>query len=215
MKSAFVAVAIASCAIGAQAQFRYLGYERDEHRMIATPPCVPANRAMAWHGVSCVGREFVGRPVIGAIRQPIPLDWGGPGPAAYGADEYDFSLVYTRVGNVVVSVSPWIAINGEGPLKRMEAGRLQWLREHGYVGGTRTFYNPVARYHPELLEDGGEGRQSSALDGEGWNVIRIPVKPRPKFEVRANDPGVRIVTSIASPMTIVSTPSTSSIAAAE
>ncbi|MCW5753624.1 MAG: hypothetical protein KIT24_02815 [Phycisphaeraceae bacterium] len=176
MRTALCVLVAASAS--ACAQYRYVGYAVDEHRSLATPAPIVYNRAMQWHGVPSVGREWHGRAVIGGVRPEMPFPWGAPGPAAYGAHEYDFSVAYARVGTVVVSISPWVEVPGQGVMGLMEEARQLWLREQGYVGGTRTFRNPVHAHAPQVQE-------GAMLEDRQWNSIQIFVPRRPEFEVRA------------------------------
>lgn len=199
MRTALIVLGLASAS--ACAQYRYLGYTVDEHRALATPSPIVYNRAMQWQGVETVGREWHGRALIGGVRPQMPFPWGTPGPAAYGAHEYDFRLAYARVGNVVVSISPWVEVPGSGSLARMEEARNLWLREQGYSGGTRTFRNTMYDYYP----DGGDAADVEArFDDRNWNKIQIQVPKRPKFEVRAmpSEP-VRVVTAVSGNARIV------------
>lgn len=184
---------LAAVAVVSMGQFQYLGYAYEsqaQERPIAAPSPIVYNRAMNWAGVEHVGREWRGRTIVGGRAQEMPLAWGRPGPASYGADEYDFRTLPARVGNVQVAVSPWVEIPNRGSLGRMERARQQWLREHGYVGGTRVFRNPVYdRPDAYAKADGPKA------DETRWHIIQIPVRRAPRFEVRAEPAeGVRLVT---------------------
>lgn len=109
-------------------------------RVLATRRPYPAARADDVNRPGFNGRLWIGRPIIGGMAPSYPLGWADPGPAAYGASEYDFPLTYVKVGTEVVGITPWEAIN-EGGLSDLERGRNQWLAEQGYVGGVRTFIN--------------------------------------------------------------------------
>lgn len=167
-----------------------------------SPPPYPPNRAMVFTSEHNQAREWVGRPVIGGQPQVHPLSWGGPGPARYGAREDSFEGVNARVGNVVIGLSPWERIDGEGSLARMESARQQWLRDRGYVGGVRTFRNP--KYHGPYAQE----KPRASIDDDGWNVIRVPIrrpKDEPAFQVRAEDLGerVRVSTRYSQPVRVV------------
>ncbi|MCB9845665.1 MAG: hypothetical protein H6811_06735 [Phycisphaeraceae bacterium] len=161
----------------------YLGYEQASDRSLATPPPYVTARAMNWAYVEQVGREWTPRVVRGGVIDSA-FPWGVPGPAAYGAEERDFRLYYARIGNVVVSASPWIRVHGEGTLARTERARKDWLREQGYTGGTRVFraLRPVSGRN---ASDAGDWRD------EFRNSIQIPVpvRERPRFEVRVEPRG--------------------------
>jgi hypothetical protein len=107
-------------------------------RLVASPRPYPAGRvddvhrpgfSRVWIGRTARSREGDG----GSPRSP--LDWRSPGPAAYGAAEDDASVAYIRVGHNIVAISPW----ERQSFSRLEEGRRQWLDEHGYTGGVRTF----------------------------------------------------------------------------
>lgn len=181
---------LAAVAVVSLGQFQYLGHayeSQSPERLIAAPSPVVYNRAMNWSGVEQVGREWQGRTIVGGRAQQMPLAWGRPGPAAYGADEHDFRTLPARVGNVQVAVSPWVEIPRHGSLGRMERARQLWLREQGYVGGTRVFRNPVYDRPAEHAK--------ADRDETRWHIIQVPVRRAPRFEVRAEPAeGVTLVT---------------------
>lgn len=79
-------------------------------------------------------------PVIGGTGPTNVLQWGDPGPAAYGAAGAGGERVFVRVGTQTIAISPWVSIPSQG-LARLEAARVEWLKREGYVGGVRTFVN--------------------------------------------------------------------------
>lgn len=165
------------------AQPVYLGFEQTTERSIATPPPIVTRMPVNGASIEQLGRPWEGRTIVGTTpRYPYP--WGNPGPAAYGAHELDGSVVYARVGNVVVSVSPWVRIEGEGSLARMERARGDWLMEQGFTGGVRHF-GPIAR-----PDDASDEASSSLKDRYEWRTIEIPRGSKPRFEVHA-DPAPR------------------------
>jgi hypothetical protein len=109
-------------------------------RALATPRPYAPNRVDDVSRPGFNGREWIGRPNIGPRTTQWPLDWSDPGPAAYGAGEYDDPTVYALVGQTVVTFSPWEAFEGIG-LSHLESARQDWLKEQGYTGGVRTFRN--------------------------------------------------------------------------
>lgn len=215
---------LAAVAVVSMGQFQYLGhaYEaQSPERPIAAPSPIVYDRAMNWSGVEQVGREWHGRTIVGGRMQQMPLAWGSPGPAAYGADEYDFRTLPARVGTVQVAVSPWVEIPRRGSLERMERARQLWLHEQGYVGGTRVFRNPVYD-----RTDSYAKADSPAADETRWHIIQVPVRRAPRFEVRAEPAeGASLVTlgePSSSPVTgesrerrVVVAPKDSSIAKAD
>lgn len=169
----------------ALAQPVYLGYEQTTDRSLATPPPVIATMPVNGAYIEQLGRPFIGRTIVGTTpRYPYP--WGNPGPAAYGAGELDGSVVHARVGNLVVPVSPWVRIEGEGSLERLERARGDWLREQGFTGGVRHF-GAIAR--PDDSES-----SSSWKDRYQWRTIEIPRGSKPRFEVRVDPAPRRFVT---------------------
>lgn len=124
------------------------GPSRDGDRVLATRPLYPEGgvdevRRPGSNGMLWIGRGFIGDPE-GRYVKEYPAAWGGPGPAAYGAEEWDGQHVHIRVGTERVVINPWETIPEEG-YSRLERGREQWLKERGYTGGVRTFTNPVYR----------------------------------------------------------------------
>lgn len=113
--------------------------------LLATRPPYPYNRADDVRRPGFNGREWIGRPVIGGVDTGYPIGWADPGPAAYGADELDAPRVWVKVGTEAISINPWEEFNEEG-LNRLERARNEWLAQHGYVGGVRTFTNDALRY---------------------------------------------------------------------
>jgi hypothetical protein len=120
------------------------GPARDRDRLLATRPPYPSGMADDVHRPGFNGRRWESRGSIGGQPKQYPLSWGTPGPAAYGAREDDFSIVFARVGNTVVTINPWEAIPEAG-YQRLERARNEWLKERGYIGGVRTFTNPAYR----------------------------------------------------------------------
>ncbi|MEM7756431.1 MAG: hypothetical protein AAF297_12460 [Planctomycetota bacterium] len=49
--------------------------------------------------------------------------------------------VPVRVGQTVVSLDPFVPLNGAG-VRSLERARQNWLARRGYTGGVRTFVNP-------------------------------------------------------------------------
>lgn len=75
-----------------------------------------------------------------------------PGPAAYGAIDQG-ETVYARIGGLTVGFSPWQRWNDESyPMH--ESARQNWLKDHGYTGGVRTFRNDIIWDNPDLRAEG-------------------------------------------------------------
>lgn len=139
--------------------------------LLATAPPYPLNRADDVHRPGFNGREWIGRPVIGGVNTGYPLGWRDPGPAAYGEAENVTARVWVKVGTEVISINPWEQIHEDG-LQRLERARNEWLAQHGYVGGVRTFVNDSLRF--------GGMRQAAA-----------DIQPRATFEWPADQPRFR------------------------
>ncbi len=169
--------AAVAISISATAQFQYLGYGAEDSRTLATQAPYVTDVAIngAWHPQ--IGREY--HTLVWRKGQPVGLHgWNRPGPDAYGAHQDDYSLYYARVGNVVVSASPWVHVNDDSGLQRVERARQTWLREQGYTGGTRTFRNHRYTSHASM----------GSLENQGdWNKITIQLPKRPRFEVNAGE----------------------------
>ena len=167
------------------AQPVYLGHEQYAQRVVATPPPIVTKMPVNGAYIAQLGRTFEGRTLVGTTpRYPYP--WGNPGPAAYGVAELDGSVVYARIDSIVVSVSPWVRIDGMGPLETMEQARGDWLKEQGFTGGVRHF-RPIAR--PGDAAD----EASSWKDRYKWRTIEIPRGSKPRFEVNADPAPQRFI----------------------
>ena len=170
----------------------YLGRAMNDGRRLATPSPIPANGVYSVRGYGYNNREWISRPIT---RDFAPaLQWGAPGPAHYGAAEFDFSRVYVRQGAAMIVVSPWVALDTNG-MKGVERARLDWLREMGYVGGVRTFRDWREMAAAEGVGDGagaqvqtrGEpGQLRPGIDFHPAATIRVPDamrRARPRFQV--------------------------------
>lgn len=160
-------------------------------RSLATPRPYPAGRVDDVNRPGFNGREWIGRPIIGPRTSEWPLDWAAPGPAAYGADEFDGSSVYALVGQTVVAFSPWEAFEGIG-LQHLEAARQDWLREQGFTGGVRTFRNEAYNGRTRIAAHKIEPRATIQLGPEITKFksrmqVRSPMKSDSIIVVRAKD----------------------------
>lgn len=108
-------------------------------RSLATHQQFPQGQADSVRRPGFNGREWVSRP-SGNSEGHSTRDWRTPGPAAYGASENSQAVVYVRVGQVIVTINPWERQEGF-ERRHLEQARQEWLKEHGYVGGVRTFTN--------------------------------------------------------------------------
>lgn len=142
----------------------------------------PANMVDSVHRPGFNGRIWVSRPIVSDAYGHFPIAWPSPGPNHYGAYGNDCATAYAVVNHTVVSFSPWIRFRGE-TMKGYEAARRQWLREHGYTGGVRTFVSETAAL-PE------EGQQASAVRKglpEPRAVFQLaPDAPRAKNRLRVD-----------------------------
>lgn len=136
--------------------------------LLATRPPYPLNRADDVQRPGFNGREWIGRPAIGGVDTGYPLGWRDPGPAAYGAAEDACPRVWVKVGTEAISINPWEKIS-EGGLSRLENARNEWLEQHGYVGGVRTFTNDAVRFG-------------------GMRPLSAQIQPRATFEWPADQP---------------------------
>ncbi|MFO0831812.1 MAG: hypothetical protein U0637_08195 [Phycisphaerales bacterium] len=93
------------------------------------------------------GRDWVSRPMIGPGPTRPVHSCENPGPAAYGAGEFDHQRIVVRVGQQLITISPWQRIEMPG-LHWLERERILWLKAHNYCSGVRTFRND-AYYRPE------------------------------------------------------------------
>lgn len=99
----------------------------------------PIRRTGTYHfgknGRSWNGQAFIG-PGPSHHRQSCEV----PGPAAYGASGCDQQRVVVRVGQQLITISPWQRIEMPG-LHWLERERILWLKAHNYASGVRTFRN--------------------------------------------------------------------------
>ncbi len=175
--------AAVALSVGLTAQFQYHGYVYgQDDRPLATQAPYPTGVAINPAYVPQIGRGWNG-PVW---RKGVPVDlrpWGVPGPNAYGVPASDDSRYYARVGNLVVGASPWVRVDDDSSVQRIERARQQWLREQGYTVFPRVFRNPVrsSRAHADARD--------AIIDGTRWHKIIIPIRKRPRFEVRTMPDG--------------------------
>lgn len=133
---AFASLALLALVLGAPANPP--GYY-DGGRALATRMAYPSGQADSVRRPGFNGREWVSRSSAN-VEAHYARDWAAPGPAAYGASEENGQLVYVRVGEVVLSINPWERQEGF-ERRHLEQARQDWLKEHGYIGGVRTFTN--------------------------------------------------------------------------
>lgn len=183
-----------------------IGYDVRENIRVADRKSYPEGRADSVRRPGFNGAAWSGETVIGGVDS-WAVDSGSPGAAAYGAVGQEDMIAHLRVGPYVIGVNPFEEIRAEGKeiprqiLAKMEEARNQWLRDHGYVGGVRTFMNDAKPI--------SEPKQ--AIDLTPKAVIPAPTdlpKTRSKMEVRAAEPRPAVastgpgVTRISAPPTV-------------
>lgn len=132
---AFASLALLTLLLGAPANSP--GYY-DGGRALATRMPYAQGQADSVLRPGFNGREWVSRP--SGNTEPKYRDWNSPGPAAYGAPENSNPTVYVRVGEVIVTINAFERQEGF-ERRHLEQARQDWLKEHGYIGGVRTFTN--------------------------------------------------------------------------
>jgi len=150
----------------------------------------PGYNGRGWSGESCVG---------GVDRWTLDEN-----AARYGAVADADLTIPVRVGQYVVQVNPFERIDATGKemprkyLAAIEDARNQWLKDHGYVGGVRSFTNSTAATQPK----------ASAIDLTPKAVFPAPTDQprfRNKMEVRVKPVGIQGVTRVSLPPTFAFT----------
>lgn len=183
---------LAAC--GATDPFISPGYDipNSGTRQIATPRPYPANVADSVHRPGFNGRLWVGNVVMGGVDLPPAPDQGSPGPASYGAHPGGREQVYVRVGQLVVAINPWQEWN-TNTHARFEAARQEWLAEHNYTGGVRTFMNDAALVteHHGAHADADVAPETSPRAIRPRAIIELaPDAPRIRHRMRVQAPNV-------------------------
>lgn len=165
--------------------------------LVEAPAMVPG-RVFSVHNAPSVGRDWDLRTYThNAIPDAYP--WPSPGPAAYGAGEFDARTIAVRVGQTRIGISPWVRVNSDtsnGVRAKIERERQLWLRQHGYTGGVRTFRN----HTPEHNADAQAEAEGNPDWREGkWHKIEIRVPKRPDLLVDSAQPApsARVMTGAA------------------
>jgi hypothetical protein len=100
-----------------------------------------------------------------------------PGRSAYGAGPDDHSRFYVRFGHTRVGFSPWQRLEGRA-YRFAENARQQWLRDHGYVGGVRTFVNDALHaQHSAANQFGNEVAQDALVQGFDQDFVESDAAP--------------------------------------
>lgn len=187
----------AGCAIAASSAVaapNYVGQQSAYNDLLVTPAPYPGNTvdspARAENGRLWVGREINEYQTVHA-----------PGVAAYGASPWEQDkLIYVRVNQTAVAISPWDRIS-EGGLQDLERARNLWLKENGYVLGVRTFVNP------RFAQD--DSAHASASTPINRATIRRHVTPKNTGKMQVMRPiSSQPIARISKPGEIVHTPAT-------
>jgi hypothetical protein len=166
-----------------------LGYNVPRTVRVADRKPYPSGRADSVRRPGFNGREWSGETFIGGV-DTWALETGSPGADAYGARGGEGAIANIRVGPYVVGVNPFEEIRAEGKeiprqiLSKMEDARNEWLRDHGYVGGVRSFTNDTNGMSPR-----------QAIDLTPKAVIPSPTdlpRTRSRMEVRAAAPMMKV-----------------------
>lgn len=179
--------------VGAALLMSSMGWWHDNTRLgrpIATAALYPAGMADDVHRPGFNGRLYVTRPIIGGMQGPYATE------ASLLADQYgaygdEYSVVYARVGSLVVGINAFEPITKNG-LRRFEQARNFWLQEQGYTGGVRTFVNDAYLFR----KPDGAPRAESNAKPEPIATIKLPDDmPRRKNRLRveatpANTPAI-------------------------
>ncbi len=155
-------------------------------RSLATVRPYPQHRADDVRRPGFNGRAWQGRPIIGGVHTGYPVGWPDPGPEAYGAIGHEQARVYVVVGHQVISISPWVKLEGRANIP-LEHARQEWLKERGYVGGVRTFVNDAyvvgEHDHDDDHVEGGRDHASNEGKPNGGKI-----EPRGVIELAPDVP---------------------------
>jgi hypothetical protein len=155
------------------------------------------------------GRLWVSRPIIGGLDtnswergERDAKAWDAASFGAFG-EQHNAATVaidglFDFEAGRIVTVNPWSTLlapdkdrknpygndykNARNQLrKQIESARIDWLREHNYTGGVRTFVNDEQIWHPE--------KRMGGLPEPRAIIEYPPDQPRFKsrMQVRAND----------------------------
>lgn len=162
----------------------------DRQNPLATPRPYPANIVDSTARPGFNGRVWVGREIVGGQPTVWRADWCSPGPARYGAHEYNHATAYVRVNTLAIPISPWCSFTRGGD-SVFERGRTQWLRERNYVGGVRTFVHPsrIEHTHAPYAHHWAEGSHRRHVEPRATIRMSHPVTRR--TPVRVGIDGVR------------------------
>lgn len=154
---AVVASAMAANAVGGAGMTRVEAMVPSVY--LSQEPRYPQNRVIDYRQTNN-GRYWVQAGEVGGA--PLQLDFSriDPGPSAYGAPADDDTVLIVRrdlgagIGaGALVEISPWQRVistrNAYNPrVQEVEDARNRWLRDHGFVGGVRTFVNESLQFEP-------------------------------------------------------------------
>ncbi len=151
------------------------------------------------------GRPWASRAIIGPDSPPAGGLCEVPGPASYGAPEWDHQRIAVVVGQQMITISPWQRIEMPG-LHWLECERILWLKAHNYCSGVRTFRNDAyqAPGHDWPMHEGvlpppppppvpAPGGQGGMLDDEVVTMrgTAAPTRIEPRAVIRLPDDAPR------------------------
>ncbi len=156
------------------------GFAPNIHNHLLTTPAPEDTTRVYSPGVSPnSGRLWKGQDVHDLAQRRQDTD--NPGRAAYGASDANRdAMVHVRVGNVVVTISPWEKIADEN-LQNLERARQQWLKERGYVESVRSFAN----HNNQVAQE--SAHQASAVRSTTKHTAPSQLPP-PSATIRLRNP---------------------------
>ncbi len=178
LTAALAMVVAGACAgPGTETWYKLAGYSEPNSgmRMIANAEGFPTSQADSVRRSGFNGLVWRGEVYR---NQPHGVNASGLEQARVGAVHAGDATVYVRVGQLVVGINAW-EVQGD---KRLEAGRQEWLKEHGYTGGVRTFVNDSTRL-ARLAQADATGAEPPATNG--------PIQPRAIIELAPDTPRFR------------------------
>lgn len=147
-----------------------------DNGQLATLPPEDVTRVYTPGASDYSGRLWVGDDVRDIQSRRTTRE--NPGRVVYGAANTGHEQVQLKVGSLVVTISPWQVIEGEG-WANFERGRQQWLAERGYTGGVRTFVHP-SRLPSLHAHETGEAHANETECESG--------EPKPSATIRLRKP---------------------------
>lgn len=152
-------------------------------RLVADIAPVRVNATDDVHRPGFNGRVWVSRPIIGGLAGHWAAH-SNPAAEYYGAYDVPATYVPVRVGHTRIAIDAWQRLDAPG-LVRLEVARQQWLYEHNYTGGVRTFVNDAVLWRSAVPGDSGARGGGDAV-AEHRRIV-----PRATIRVRDHVPRVR------------------------